>query len=327
MDEISRNPVVVLAGGLSHERDVSLRSGRRVAQALRRCGHRVVESDVNADLVGLITSLDRPVVVPMLHGGLGEDGALREVLELLDVPYVGCSGAACRTTFDKSVAGTVVQRAGWNVPGQVALPHDIFRELGASRLVEALARRFEFPMIVKPARSGSALGTTKVNSLDELPQALVAAYAYGPTAVVEEFVHGTEVAVTVMVRGDELSVLPAIEIRPENGIYDYVARYTAGATRFIVPAGLDEAAARAADDLARGVVKALHLDAMVRVDMIVDDDGQPWFLEANVAPGMTETSLVPLAMQAAGLDLGEVYSEFVQHAACIHPATALPAAP
>lgn len=322
MDDAQKNPVVVLAGGLSHERDVSLRSGRRVAQALRRVGHTVVEADVNSELVDLLGSLPGVVVVPMLHGGLGEDGALREVLELLDVPFVGCSGAACRTTFDKSVAGTVVARQGWHVPQQVALPHDIFRELGADRLVSALGTRLGFPLIVKPARSGSAMGTAKVESAEDLPQALVGAYAYGPTAVVETYVEGAEVAVTVLVRGDELQVLPAIQIEPESGIYDYAARYTAGATRFVVPAQLGQDASRAADELARGVVSALHLDGPVRVDMIVDASGTAWFLEANVAPGMTETSLAPMALEAAGLDLGLVYSELVQHAA----ATALPRA-
>ena len=315
MTDTKKHPVVVLAGGLSHERDVSLRSGRRVAQALRDEGYAVTESDITSDVVDLISSLGEPVVVPMLHGGPGEDGALREVLQLLDVAFVGCPGDVCRVVFDKSVAGTVVSRRGFNAPEQVALPHDIFRELGANRLVAALADRLGFPMIVKPARSGSALGTTKVNSLDELPQALVAAYAYGTTAVVEEYVAGTEVAVAVLILGDEQQVLPAIEIRPESGIYDYAALYTAGATRFIVPAELDDKAAANVDALARGVVEVLKLDGPVRVDMIVDDDGEAWFLEANVAPGMTETSLVPMALEAAGLGLGEVYGRFVEQAA------------
>ena len=314
MTEMTRNPVVVLAGGLSHERDVSLRSGRRVAQALRKAGHEVLESDLDAKVVELVTSRPGTVIVPMLHGGSGEDGALREVLELIDVPFVGCSGAACRTTFDKSVAGTLVRHAGFDVPEQVALPHDIFRELGANRLVDALSERFGFPLIVKPSRSGSALGTSKVNSRAELPQALVAAYAYGPVAVIETCVQGVEVAVTVVAAGDDIQVLPAIEIQPESGIYDFSARYTAGATRFIVAATLSDQEATAAEALARGAVQALHLDGLVRIDMIVEA-GRAWFLEANIAPGMTETSLVPLSMDAAGLDLGQVFSGLVQEAA------------
>lgn len=308
-------PVVILAGGLSHERDVSIRSGRRVATALRRVGHQVTEADLTADLVPLVTSGDtKPVVFPMLHGATGEDGALREVLGLLGVGFIGSSGHACRVTFDKSIAGTVVARAGMNVPEQVALPHDIFRELGARPLVAALGERLGFPLMVKPARSGSALGATKVESADALPQALVAAFAYDPTAVVERYIEGTEVAITVIVEGDDRQVLPPVQIQPESGIYDYAARYTAGTTRFIVPAKIDEDARQRSESLSLAVVERLGLTGIVRVDLIIDADGQPWFLEANVAPGMTETSLVPLAMQAAGLDLGEVCSRLVQTA-------------
>lgn len=307
-------PVIVLAGGLSHEREVSQRSGRRVAEALRRRGHLVTETDVGPELVAELGAQPEAVVVPMLHGGVGEDGALREVLELLDVAYVGCSGAVCRTTFDKSMAGLLVARRGGRVPAQVALPHEIFRELGAARLVEALGDRMRFPLIVKPSRSGSALGTAKVNSADELRPAMVAAYAYGDVAIVEEYVAGTELAVTVIVKGEQVRVLPAVEIRPSQGIYDYAARYTAGATRFIVPADVDDRAEQSAVDLARLVVDALDLDGLVRIDMIVDDDGQAWFLEGNVAPGMTETSLAPLALEAAGLGLGEVFGELVDEA-------------
>lgn len=309
-------PVVVLAGGLSHERDVSIRSGRRVATALRRAGHEVVEADVTADLVSLLTGgKDRPVVYPLLHGAAGEDGALREVLDLLGVGFVGSSGHACRVTFDKSIAGTVVARSGVKVPEQVALPHDIFRELGAKPLVAALGERLGFPLMVKPARSGSALGATKVESAEQLPQALVAAFAYDPSAVVERYIEGTEVAVTVVVDGTDRQVLPPVQIEPESGIYDYTARYTAGSTRFVVPAEISDEVHGRVDDLALAVVERLGLSGIVRVDLIIDADGEPWFLEANVAPGMTETSLVPLAMQAAGLDLAEVCSRLVQAAA------------
>lgn len=200
--------VIVIAGGLSHERDVSLRSGRRVAQALRDAGCAVVETDVNADLVELIRGTDNPVVVPMLHGGLGEDGALREVLEVLGVPFVGPTGAASRLTFDKSIATSVVTAAGLAAPRQIALPHDIFRELGAPALMESIGQQLGYPLMVKPARSGSALGATKVDDAASLPSALVAAYAYGPVAVIEQYLEGTEVAVTVLDEGDGPVALP-----------------------------------------------------------------------------------------------------------------------
>ena len=310
--------VVVLSGGLSHERDVSLRSGRQVTEALRAEGLDVVESDVDSELVDRLTGLPDAVAFPLLHGEAGEDGALREVFRLLDVPFVGADGAACRVAFDKSIATTVVHDAGISTPEQVALPHEIFRELGAQALVAALGKRIGFPMMVKPARSGSALGCAKVSAPEELPAAMVGAYAYGTVAVVESFVVGTEVTVTVIDRGAGPEALPAVEIRPDSGFYDYAARYTAGATRFLCPADLSgEVSARCAE-VALNVHRLLGLTDLSRTDLIVRPDGEPVFLEASVAPGMTETSAVPLALEAAGWGLGPTCAALVRNAAARH---------
>lgn len=309
-------PVIVLAGGLSHERDVSLRSGRRVAIALRGAGHRVIECDVTAELVPTLREHPDAVAFPLLHGGVGEDGALREVLALLGVSAVGSSAAACRLAFDKSVATPIVAHAGVPTPQQIALPHDMFRELGAQTLVGALADQVGFPMMVKPARSGSALGATRVDSLAQLPAAMVGAYAYGSTAVIEHYVDGTEVAVTVIDDADgRAQALSPVEIVPLSGVYDYASRYTAGDTRFITPARLDPEVDAACRDAALRAGAALGLSGIYRVDLIVGDDRRPWFLEANTAPGMTETSLAPLAMEADDLDVGAVCSTLVQRAA------------
>jgi len=308
-------PVVVLSGGLSHERDVSLQSGRRVSRELRSRGLDVVESDIDSNLVDLLRGLGRPVVFPVLHGETGEDGALREVLSLLDVPFVGSEGAACRIAFDKSIATTVVADTGIRTPAQVALPHEIFRELGAATLVAALGARLGFPMMVKPSRSGSALGCTKVNRASELPSAMVAAFAYGSVAVVEEFIEGTEVTVAVVDRGAGPTALPAVEIRPDSGVYDYTARYTAGSTRFLCPAEVGEAIGQACADLALTVHRVLGLRDISRTDMIINADGEPVFLETNVAPGMTETSAVPLACEAAGWSVGTICADLVAAAA------------
>ncbi len=310
--------VVVLSGGLSHEREVSLRSGRQVAEALRDEGLEVVESDVDSGLVDRLAGLPGAVVFPLLHGETGEDGALREVFRLLDVPFVGSDGAACRVAFDKSIATTVVAEAGLSTPEQVALPHEIFRELGAQGLVAAMGKRIGFPMMVKPSRSGSALGCTKVETADELPAAMVAAFAYGSVAVVEQFIAGTEVTVTVIDRGDGPEALPAVEIRPDSGVYDYVARYTAGATRFLCPADLADEASRRCAEVALTVHRLLGLTDLSRTDLIVRPDGEPVFLEVNVAPGMTETSAVPLAIEAAGWGLGATSAALVRNAALRH---------
>jgi D-alanine-D-alanine ligase len=319
-DTPDHGPIVVLAGGLSHERDVSLRSGRRVAQALRDQGREVVESDLTPGLIDLLRSLENPVAFPVLHGGVGEDGGLQQVLSLLDVAYVGSEPAACRRSFNKAVGGPLLAQAGLARPQQAALPHDMFRELGSAALVAALGERIGFPMIVKPARSGSALGCAKVSSTEELPSAMVGAYAYGDLAVIEEFIDGTEVAVTVVELDGTPRALPAVEIRPNSGIYDYTARYTAGETRFIVPATLGDEAAAACADLAVAAHRLLGLRDLSRADIIVRPDGTPVLIETNVAPGMTETSLLPQAVEAAGHDFGHVCAQLVDNAWARHVA-------
>ncbi len=298
--------VLVLAGGLSHERDVSLRSGRRVSEALRGAGIEVDERDVDASLLASLRADPPTCVIPMLHGETGEDGAIREVLELLGVPYVGAGPEACRMAFDKPVAKTTVTRAGVLTPASACLSAETFRELGASDMMSSLISALGLPLMVKPARGGSALGCSVVRTATELPTAMVNAYAYGPVALVEQFIEGHEVAVTVIDNGDGPQALPAVGIHPDGGIYDYTARYTAGATEFDVPARLSPTLAEACADVAIRVHEVLGLRDLSRSDLIIDDTGRVWFLEANVAPGFTETSTVPLAVQAAGLDLGKV---------------------
>ena len=312
-------PVVVLAGGLSHERDVSLRSGRRVAEALRGVGLEVVERDVDSALMASLRA-DSPVcVVPMLHGESGEDGAIREVLELLGIPYVGAAPAACRTAFDKPVAKSVVERAGITTPAAVCLPHETFRELGAAEVMDAVVNRLGLPLVVKPARSGSALGCALVETDADLPDAMVNAFAYGPVAMIERYAAGTEVAVPVVDDGSGPRALPAVAIKPDGPIYDYTARYTAGSTEFTVPAALPDDVLAECARVAVAAHEALGLRELSRSDLIVGDDGTVWFLEVNLAPGFTETSLVPLSVEAAGLDLGEVLASLVR-AACARDA-------
>ena len=306
--------VVVLAGGLSHEREVSLRSGRRVAEALRSAGLDVIETDVDSTLIEQLAAAGDPVVFPLLHGEAGEDGSLREVLSLLRVPFVGAVAAASRVTFDKSIASRIVADAGVHTPAQVALPAETFRELGAASLVRALGDQLGFPMMVKPTKGGSALGCSVVATPDQLPAAMVAAYSYGQVAVVEEFVEGTEVTVAVVDRGGGPEVLPAVEIRPVSGSYDYAARYTAGRTRFLCPAELDPTVADRVGLAGLTAHRALGLADLSRTDLIVTQDGTPYFLEANVAPGMTETSALPLAVQAAGWSLSVTCAELVRSA-------------
>lgn len=303
--------VVVLAGGLSHERDVSLRSGGRVAEELRGLGIRVEVHDADAGFVASAADNPPDVVLPLLHGEQGEDGSLRTVLEVLDLPYVGTEPRASRTAFDKPIANGVVAAAGLTVPASLVLPHEAFRDLGAAALLEGLLDRLGLPLVVQPARGGSALGASIVTQADDLPSAMVACFAYGEDAMLQAFVAGTEVAVSVIDTGDGPTALPTVEIVPDAPFYDYQARYTAGATEFFVPARLEPDVLTAVADAAVTAHTALGLRDMSRSDMIVGPDATVTWLEANVAPGMTETSLFPLAVTGAGLELGAVMRDLL----------------
>ena len=307
-------PVLVLAGGLSHERDVSLRSGRRVAEALRDIGIEVEQRDIDASLLTRLREDPPACVLPVLHGESGEDGAVRAVLDLVGVRYVGSQPEACRVAFDKPVAKTVVSAAGVRTPRGVTLPAETFRELGAAGVMAGLVERLGLPLFVKPAKGGSALGCHVVRDAAELPGAMVNAFAYGDTALVESFVEGTEVAVPVVDVGDGPRALPIVSITPDGGVYDYTARYTAGSTEFQVPAKLDDDVAEECARVAVAAHQALGLRDLSRSDLIVDAEGRVWFLEVNVAPGLTETSTVPLSVQAAGLELGQLMADLVQQA-------------
>ncbi len=285
-----------------------------MAEALRDFGADVEERDVDAHLLPFLRAERPACVVPLLHGETGEDGAVREVLELLDVAYVGSRPAACRAAFDKPVAKETVARAGVRTPPSVALPHETFRELGAAAVMEAIVAAIGLPLIVKPAKGGSALGCTAVRDAEALPGAMVNAFAYGDAALAEQLIEGDEVAVPVVETGDGPRALPIVAIEPDGGVYDYTARYTAGSTEFTVPAKLSDAVAAECARVAVTAHESLGLRDLSRSDLMIDAEGEVWFLEVNVAPGLTETSTVPLSVQAAGLGLGELVVDLVRRA-------------
>ena len=304
--------VLVLAGGISHERDVSLRSGRRVADSLAEHGIAVELRDPDAALLDYLAESAPDVVWPVLHGASGEDGSLYALLGLSGIPYVGSSANAARLAWDKPTAKTLVERAGLDTPASITLPRDAFRDLGAASVLQSLSTALPVPLVVKPAQGGSAQGVTIVDDLDALPRAMVDAYTYCDTALIERRILGTEIAVGVIDTGDGPVALPAVEIEPLSGVYSFEARYNAGETRFYTPARLSAAAAQRAEEAAITAHTALGLGHLSRVDFMVDAGGVPWFLECNVVPGLTETSLLPQALEAAGHDLGWVYSALAE---------------
>ncbi len=298
--------VAVLAGGLSPERDVSLRSGRRVADALRAAepDWEVAEFDVDSRMFDNLQGLRPDAVLPLLHGAAGEDGALRDILRACDLPFIGTLARQSRLAFDKAIAKSLLEDSGVRTPKAMALPQSTFREIGAANILEVTARSIGLPLIVKPTRGGSALGTSVVRNSDDFPAALVSAFSYGDVALMEALVSGTEVAVSVLETAEGAIALPVVEIVPPRQVYDYHARYTAGTTEFFVPARLPESLLAACADTALQAHRILGLRDWSRTDLIVDGAGAVWFLETNVAPGMTETSLYPQALAAAGLGVG-----------------------
>lgn len=312
---------VILAGGLAYEREVSLSSGHRVADALRAAGAEATVADADAGLLDRLTTVRPDAVFIALHGSSGEDGALRSVLDLLGVPYVGTGAGACRTAWDKPTAKAAVRGAGLETPDWVALPHTTFRELGAAAVLDRIVARLGTPLMIKPAQGGSALGAQRVAETVELPAAMVSCFSYGETVLVEPYVDGVEVAVSVVDDGSGPRALPAVEIVPSSGVFDYAARYTPGMTTYHTPARLDASVARRLADVAVATHETLGLRDLSRVDAIVAPDGRVQFLEVNVAPGMTETSLLPMAVAAAGRDLGALCLDMLRRAADRAPST------
>jgi D-alanine-D-alanine ligase len=306
---------VVLAGGLAYEREVSLHSGRRVCEALKQAGVAVRMLDPDGELLAGL-AVDRPdAVFIALHGADGEDGALRSVLDLADVPYVGSDAAACRMAWDKPTAKAIVHAAGLTTPAWVALPHSTFRELGAAVVLDRIVERFGLPLMVKPAQGGSALGARVIRSAADLPAAMVSCLSYGDTVLLEPYVEGVEVSVSVVDLGAGPVALPAVEIVPTSGVFDYAARYTAGMTTYHTPARLPSAATDAVATAAVRAHEALGLRDVSRTDAIVTADGVVQFLEVNVSPGMTATSMLPMSIEAAGLEPGEVIATLLERAA------------
>lgn len=308
--------VLILAGGLSHERDVSIRSGRRVAETLRERGHRVTVQDVDTQLLGSLEQLREAgdgVVWPLLHGSSGEDGSLQALLELAGVPFVGTRSKAARVAWLKPVAKAVYNRAGVPTPDFVTLPQSLFREVGAEQVLDAIVARFGLPLVVKPASGGSALGVSLVTERTELSRALVHCFAYGDSAMIEQAITGTEVAISIVGTGDQARALPPVEIEAE-GPYDYDARYNPGRVKYFTPARLGTEQAHRVTETALTVHRVLGLRDLSRIDLILDADGVPHVLDANIAPGMTETSLLPQAAAADTADVGEIYESMVRAA-------------
>jgi D-alanine-D-alanine ligase len=304
--------VAVLKGGSSLERQVSLRSGGRVEDALERLGHEVVPIDVGPDLVTRLRASAPDVAFVAMHGRDGEDGTVQELLEILGIPYTASGVSACMRCADKVLSKHAMRDAGLATPDFYSFTETAFKQLGAADALGTIEERLEFPIVVKPADQGSALGIKFARSPADVPSALVAAFSYSHKVVLERHVHGRELAVSIL--GDE--PLPVVEAVPrDEDFYDFSARYTIGRTSFVCPAQLGEDLTERAQALALDVFRLLGCRGFARVDLMLDEaTGELYVLEVNAIPGLTETSLLPLAAEAAGIEFDELISRIVDMA-------------
>jgi D-alanine-D-alanine ligase len=298
----------VLKGGRSLERQVSLKSGARVQDALERLGHTVIPIDVGADLVGRLEQDVPEVAFIALHGRDGEDGTVQELLDAMGIRYTGSGVSACIRAADKVLAKHAMRDRGIPTPDFFAFNETAFKELGAAQALPAIERRLEFPIVVKPAGQGSALGIKFARTTADVPAALVAAFSYDRKVVLERHVPGRDLAVSVIDDGSGPRALPIVEAVPrDEDFYDFEARYEIGRTTFVCPAELPAAASERASALALEVFELLGCAGFARIDLMLDSgDDELYVLEANPIPGLTETSLLPQAADAAGISFDEL---------------------
>jgi D-alanine-D-alanine ligase len=299
--------VAVLKGGRSLERGVSLRSGARVEDALERLGHEVLPLEANGDMVKHLAAGQPEIAFVAMHGPGGEDGTAQELLEILGIPFTGPGVAACARCIDKVLAKHELRAAGIPTPDWFAFNETAFRELGAADALAGLEERLGFPLVVKPSRGGSALGIKFAENWFDVPEALVSAFSYDDRVLLERFVDGRELAVSVL--GDE--PLPVVEVIPQAGdSYDFEARYEIGRTSFVCPAELSTAESATVVEAALGAYRALGCSGFSRVDLILAADG-PQVLEVNAIPGLTDTSLLPQAAEAAGMSFEQLVEKIL----------------
>src|SRR4051794_3897009 len=298
--------LVVLRGGHSMERDVSMITGRRVAHALERLGHEVNALDIEEDTTEKLMRIDPDAAFVCLHGIGGEDGTVQALLETLGIPYTGSGPLSSIRSMDKDYAKRAMFAAGVPTPPFRTFLRKAMHEMGAAAALEPAADAIGYPLIVKPARQGSGLGLTKVEEPEALLEAVYEAFGYDGKILLERWVTGTEMTAPILEpAGSEPRVLDLVEVRPRGGSYDFEAKYTPGATDFAIPAEIPADAAARAEETALNAYRTLGCSGFGRIDMVLEGD-TPWVLDANTIPGFTETSTLPLAAEAAGISFEDL---------------------
>jgi len=328
--------VAVLMGGSSFEREFSLESGKNVTNTLREHGYEVLPLDTDANLVENLRTQDIDAVYIALHGEGGEDGSTQALLEYLGIPFVGSTSQVARMFWNKSSLPHAVrafrerecqqdypERGAASWPKSISLAAVSFKDMGAATALDLIPVHLgSFPVAVKPARGGSAMGVNRVDSLEGVGAAILDAFSFDSAVLIEQWIEGVELAVGVVGNGSAARVLPPVEIVPKRGFFDTAARQDSGLVNYYCPPRLASLAAeKSAQDealksielAALEVHRALGCRDLSRVDMIWDGS-KPYVLEVNVSPGMTERSLFPMATAVSGVGFGELLHELIETA-------------
>lgn len=303
--------IVVLKGGFSPEREVSLVSGAEIAKELRVLGFEVCEIDpkeylTSVSFVEALTMQEPSLVFNGLHGGSGENGEIQALLKLMNIPCTGSEYRACCITMDKYITKLIVAQEGIPVAKHILLRGNVLSDYGDPEDYAAFISTLGLPIIVKPNDAGSSVGISRVDSLEQVKDAALDALRFSTSVLLEEYIPGRELTVTVI----DGKALPVVEIKPLSGWYDYNNKYTKGKTEYLAPAELDESVAKLIQLYAERIWKAVDLSGYARIDFRYDDH-KAYFLEVNTLPGMTPLSLTPMAAKAAGMSFGQLLQTII----------------
>ena len=295
-EELKKKRIAVLMGGRSAEREVSLNTGKAVANALRNKGYDPIELDVDLDIAQQLLENEIQVAFIALHGRYGEDGIVQGLLEAMEVPYTGSGVVASALGMDKVKSRMIFQQLGLSVPPYTVVPRDQAISLAPGQNSPPL------PIVVKPTGEGSSVGVRIVRSMEGLQPALAEAFSFGPTVLVESYIVGKEIQVGIL----DDQALGAIEIRPKVEFYDYRAKYTDGLAEHLFPAPMPEDLYQQALDLSLAAHKALGCEGGTRVDLLLENDEVFYLLEVNTLPGMTALSLLPEIARGVGISFEDL---------------------
>ena len=309
-----KKSIAVLMGGRSLEREISIKSGQRISNALRKLGYDVAKLDVDQSIVDNLKAGKYDLAYIALHGKDGEDGTIQEMLEVLEIPYTGPGVYANVLSFDKIISKQIFNKLDIATPPFYFLNASSFSELGASRVLPQIVKKLGLPLVVKPSAQGSALGIRLVEKEEDLTDAIISALGYSKKVILEKYVKGIELAASIIGK-DKPVVLPVVEIVPENNFFDFESRSRVGSTEYFIPARISDGEMEKVSDTALSVHQALKCTDLSRVDIIMDEkDRIPYVLELNTSPGMTDTSLLPMAAEEAGMSFEELVDKIVNMA-------------